>query len=904
MKMKNDYHLVLVDGSSYLFRAYHALPDLISSKGQPTGAIKGTISMIRKLMSDYPDSEVVVVFDAKGKTFRNEIYSEYKANRPAMPEDLKSQISIIQEIILLMGLPMLSISGVEADDVLGTLAAQASERNFGTLISTMDKDLAQLVSPSVTLLNTMTGNILDEAGVKKKFGVRPKQMIDFLALVGDSADNIPGVPKCGPKTAVKWLEHYGSLENLLSLAHEIKGKVGENLRESLEFLPMSFDLATIRQDLNLDESLDSLKKKQPQSQKLLDLFKELEFKNWAEELSEANERKVLGEKQDPPPNKTEYKTILTYAELDVWLKNFQESGIFALDTETTDLDYMEADLVGISFCSEIGKAAYVPLTHNYENCPAQLSRDEVLKRLSKLLVDPEITVVGQNIKYDLSVLAKFGLRVSARIEDTMLQSYVLNSVASRHNMDDLALKYLGISTTSFEDIAGKGVKQITFDKINIQIATDYASEDADITFRLYKFFTSKLEEEPKLKTIYEEIELPLVKNLSQLERKGVLIDKKLLTEQSSNLEDKIDQLEKKAYALAEEEFNLGSPKQLIRILYERLELPILKKTPKGQPSTAESVLQELAYSYPLPKIIMEYRALSKLKSTYTDQLPRQIFQGTGRVHTSYHQAVTATGRLSSSNPNLQNIPIRSEEGRQIRKAFIAKEHCKIIAADYSQIELRIMAHLSGDQGLISAFKDGLDIHKTTASEIFQLSLDEVTEDHRRKAKAINFGLIYGMSAFGLSKQLSILRNEAQDYIDSYFARYPGVLAYMERIKSEAAENGYVETLYGRRLYLSEIRSSNFHRRQAAERTAINAPMQGTAADIIKLAMISVDRWLEENQLGSGITMQVHDELVLEVPISEVELIVRELPPLMENAATLSIPLIVDLGLGRNWDQAH
>ena len=904
MKMKNDYHLVLVDGSSYLFRAYHALPDLISSKGQPTGAIKGTVSMIRKLMSDYPDSEIVVVFDAKGKTFRNEIYSEYKANRPPMPEDLKSQISKIQEIILLMGLPMVSMSGVEADDVLGTLAAQASERNFDTLISTMDKDLAQLVSPSVTLLNTMTGNILDEAGVKKKFGVRPSQMIDYLALVGDSADNIPGVPKCGPKTAVKWLEHYGSLENLLSLAHEIKGKVGENLRESLEILPMSFDLATIREDLNLDESLDSLKKKQPQSQKLLDVFKELEFKTWAEELTEPNESKLLEVKQDPAPNQSEYKTILTYAELDVWLDNLKESRIFALDTETTNLDYMEADLVGISFCSEIGKAAYVPLAHNYENCPAQLSREEVLNRLSKLLVDPEITIVGQNIKYDLSVLAKFGLRVSARIEDTMLQSYVLNSVASRHNMDDLALKYLGISTTSFEDIAGKGVKQTTFDTIDIQIATDYASEDADITFRLYKFFTSKLEEETKLKTIYEEIELPLVKNLSQLERKGVLIDKKLLTEQSSNLKDKINHLEKKAYSLAGEEFNLGSPKQLIRILYDRLELPILKKTPKGQPSTAESVLQELAYSYPLPKLIIEYRALSKLKSTYTDQLPRQIFQGTGRVHTSYHQAVTATGRLSSSNPNLQNIPIRSEEGRQIRKAFIAKENCKIIAADYSQIELRIMAHLSGDQGLISAFKDGLDIHKTTASEIFQLSLDEVTEDHRRKAKAINFGLIYGMSAFGLSKQLSILRNEAQDYIDSYFARYPGVLAYMERIKSEAAENGYVETLYGRRLYLSEIRSSNFHRRQAAERTAINAPMQGTAADIIKLAMISVDRWLEENQLGSGITMQVHDELVLEVPISEVELIVRKLPPLMENAVTLSIPLIVDLGLGKNWDQAH
>ena len=904
MNVKKDYHLVLVDGSSYLFRAYHALPDLISSKGQPTGAIKGTISMIRKLISDYPGSEVIVVFDAKGKTFRNEIYSDYKANRPAMPEDLRSQISIIREIVLLMGLPMLSVYGVEADDVMGTLAAQASERNFNTLISTMDKDLAQLVSPNVTLLNTMTGNILDEAGVKEKFGVRPNQIIDYLALVGDSADNIPGVPKCGPKTAVKWLEQYGSLENLSSSAHEIKGKVGENLRVSLEFLPMSFDLATIREDLSLEESLDSLKKRQPERQKLLDVFKELEFKNWVEEILEDDERELLEGEPEPATIATEYQTILTYAELDRWLENLKGSRIFALDTETTDIDYMKADLVGISFCYEIGKAAYVPLTHEYENCPEQLSRDEVLNRLSKLLVDPELTIVGQNIKYDLSVLAKFGIRVSARIEDTMLQSYVLNSVASRHNMDDLALKYLGISTTSFEDIAGKGVKQITFDSVDIQIATDYAAEDADVTFRLHKFFTSKLEEEPKLKAIYEEIELPLVKNLSQLERKGVLIDEKLLTEQSFTLKDKIDHLEKKAYTLAGEEFNLGSPKQLIQILYDRLELPILKKTPKGQPSTAESALQELAYSYPLPKLIIEYRALSKLKSTYTDQLPRQIFQGTGRVHTSYHQAVTATGRLSSSNPNLQNIPIKSDEGRQIRKAFIAKKNCKIIAADYSQIELRIMAHLSGDEGLISAFQNGLDIHKTTASEIFQLPLDEVLEDHRRKAKAINFGLIYGMSAFGLSKQLNILRNEAQDYIDSYFSRYPGVLAYMERVKAEAAETGYVETLYGRRLYLSEIRSSNFHRRQAAERTAINAPMQGTAADIIKRAMISVDRWLEENQLASGITMQVHDELVLEVPISEVDLVARKLPTLMESAASLSIPLIVDVGSGRNWDQAH
>ena len=860
--------------------------------------------MIRKLIADYPDSELVVVFDAKGKTFRSEIYSEYKANRPPMPEDLRSQIVIIQDIVSLMGLPMLSVPGVEADDVMGTLSAQASKKRLNTLISTMDKDLAQLVSPRVTLLNTMTGNILDEAGVEEKFGVRPNQIIDYLALVGDSVDNIPGVPKCGPKTAVKWLEKYGSLEELSSSADEIKGKVGENLRESLKFLPISVDLATIRRDVNFKENLDSLKKKQPEKQRLLNIFKELEFKTWTEELFDSNENKVSEEKQGPELDVRDYETILTYAELDKWLKNLKESGIFALDTETTDIDYMKADLVGISFCCEIGKAAYVPLTHKYENSPEQLSRDEVLLRLGKLLENPEITIVGQNIKYDLSVLAKFGLELSAKIEDTMLQSYVLNSVASRHNMDDLASKYLNITTTSFEDIAGKGAKQITFDSVDIKTASDYASEDADITFRLYQYFTNKLQAEPKLKVIYEEVELPLVRNLSKLERKGVLIDEKLLMEQSLALKDKIDELEKKAYVLAGEEFNLGSPKQLIKILYENLGLPVLKKTPKGQPSTAESALQELAYSYPLPKLIIEYRALSKLKSTYTDQLPRQIFQGTGRVHTSYHQAVTATGRLSSSNPNLQNIPIRSEEGRQIRKAFTAKKNCKIVAADYSQIELRIMAHLSEDLGLISAFKNGLDIHKTTASEIFQLPVDDVTGEHRRKAKAINFGLIYGMSAFGLSKQLNILRNEAQDYINSYFTRYPGVSAYMERIKAEAAENGYVETLYGRRLYLPEIRSANFQRRQAAERTAINAPMQGTAADIIKLAMISVDKWLKKNGLGSGITMQVHDELVLEVPLPEVDLVAKELPLLMENAASLSIPLVVDLGLGKNWDEAH
>jgi len=821
-----------------------------------------------------------------------------------MPDDLRSQISFIHQIVTLMGLPLLSVEGVEADDVIGTLVQQATNKHLDVLISTQDKDLAQLVSPTVTLLNTMTDTFLDEKGVVKKFGVRADQIKDYLALVGDASDNIPGVPKCGPKTAVKWLDEFKSLENLITNSEKIKGKIGENLRESLAFLPTSYDLVTIRKNVELDTTLEALVAKPIEAEKLVRVYKELEFKAWALEIEKGKTDETLISAQNPLTDDRNYEVILTLKDLDIWIQRLKQRTIFALDTETTDIDYMMAELVGISFCLEKGKAAYVPIAHDYEGCPEQIDLQLVLDRLRVLLADPKITIIGQNIKYDLSILAKYGLEVSARVEDTMLESYVFNSVGSRHNMDDLALKYLGISTTTFEDIAGKGSKQVTFDKIDISVATDYAAEDADITWRLHEFLSNRLKEEPKLQAIYEDLERPLTKNLSRLERRGVLVHEELLNRHGSYLQSRITDLEKKAYELAGEEFNIGSPKQLQTIFFDKLGLPVLKKTPKGQPSTAESVLQELAFSYPLPEIIMQYRTMSKLKSTYTDQLPKQIFPGTGRVHTSYHQAVTATGRLSSSSPNLQNIPIRSEDGRQIRKAFIAKPAHKIVAADYSQIELRIMAHLSQDDGLVASFRSGLDIHQTTASEIFQVAMENVTEDHRRKAKAINFGLIYGMSAFGLSKQLNISRYEAQDYIDSYFNRYPGVLEYMERIKAEASGKGYVETLYGRRLYLSEINSSNFHRRQAAERTAINAPMQGTAADIIKRAMIDADKWLEESNLASGITMQVHDELVLEVPESEIEIILQGLPSIMEGAASLSIPLIVELGVGSNWDEAH
>ena len=901
--MKNNYQVVLVDGSSYLFRAYHALPQLVSSKGQATGAIKGVISMIRKLIAEYPDSHIAVVFDAKGKSFRNEIYKDYKANRPPMPDDLRSQIEPIHNIIQLMGLPILVVDHVEADDVIGTLATQATAKKMDVLVSTGDKDMAQLVTPHVTLINTMTDTLMDGPGVEEKFGVRADQIIDYLALVGDTSDNIPGVPKCGPKTAVKWLQAFESLNGVMANAESVKGKVGEYLRDSLEFLPMSYELATIKKDLELDYSVDELEPSEPDSEGLLAIFTELEFRPWVNEI---NSDALADTNESPltPTLVTEYETVFDETQLDIWLEKLARADAFAFDTETTSIDYMEAKLVGLSFCCEVGKAAYVPMAHNYEGAPVQLAMEQVLSKIRPLLENPEKTIIGQNLKYDISVMARHGVSIKAKVIDTMLESYVLNSVASRHNMDDLALNYLGLSTVHFEDIAGKGAKQLTFNQIELDKAGHYAAEDADITFRLHQVLWPRLQAEGRLASVYQDIEIPLVPILSDVERGGVLLDEEQLKLQSRELEKRLHELEQEAYGLAGEEFNLGSPKQLQQIFFEKLGLPVIKKTPKGQPSTAEPVLQELALDYPLPRVIMEYRGLSKLKSTYTDQLPKQIAQSTGRIHTSYHQAVTATGRLSSSDPNLQNIPIRTQEGRRVRRAFIAPDGYKIMAADYSQIELRIMAHLSQDKGLIHAFNNGLDIHKSTAAEVFGGSVSEVSDDHRRSAKAINFGLIYGMSAFGLSRQLNISRGAAQDYIDLYFDRYPGVKDYMDRTRALAAEQGYVETIFGRRLYLPEIRASNFQRRQAAERTAINAPMQGTAADIIKKAMIAVHGWLASSNLDTRMTMQVHDELVLEVPEGNVQEVASGVEKLMSGAVELCIPLVVEAGVGDNWDEAH
>ena len=859
--------------------------------------------MIRKLIAEYPDSHIAVVFDAKGKTFRNEIYEDYKANRPPMPDELRSQIAPIHNIVRLMGLPILVVDHVEADDVIGTLATQASAKKINVLVSTGDKDMAQLVTPHVTLINTMTDTLMDGPGVEQKFGVRADQIIDYLALVGDTSDNIPGVPKCGPKTAVKWLQAFESLSGVIENADSVKGKVGEYLRDSLEFLPMSYELATIKKDLKLEYSIDSLAPSEPDTEGLLSIFTELEFKPWVNELSSGAPVDVNESPPTPTPL-TEYETVLDETQLDVWLATLSAADAFAFDTETTSIDYMEAKLVGLSFCCEAGKAAYVPMAHDYEGAPIQLTVELVLSKIRLLLENPDKTIIGQNLKYDISVMARHGVSIKAKIIDTMLESYVLNSVASRHNMDDLALKYLGLSTVHFEDIAGKGAKQLTFNQVELDKAGHYAAEDADITFRLHQALWPRLQAESRLASVYEDIEIPLVPILSDVELGGVLLDEEQLKLQSRELEKRLHELEQEAYGLAGEEFNLGSPKQLQEIFFEKLGLPVIKKTPKGQPSTAEPVLQELALDYPLPKVIMEYRGLSKLKSTYTDQLPKQVARSTGRIHTSYHQAVTATGRLSSSNPNLQNIPIRTDEGRRVRRAFIAPDGYKIMAADYSQIELRIMAHLSQDKGLIHAFKNELDIHKATAAEVFGGAVSDVSDDHRRSAKAINFGLIYGMSAFGLSRQLNISRGAAQDYIDLYFSRYPGVKDYMERTRALAAEQGYVETIFGRRLYLPEIRASNFQRRQAAERTAINAPMQGTAADIIKKAMINVHGWLASANLNTRMTMQVHDELVLEVPEENIQEVASGVEKLMSSAVELCIPLVVEAGVGDNWDEAH
>lgn len=895
--MENKPSLILIDGSSYLFRAFHGLPRLVSTKGQDTGAIRGVVSMIRKLMSDYPESQIAVVFDAKGKTFRNDLYEDYKANRPPMPEELRSQIQPIHDILKAMGLPLLVVEGVEADDVIGTLASQATLRKMDVLISTGDKDMAQLVNRHITLINTMNDLTSDIEGVKEKFGVAPNQIIDYLALIGDTSDNIPGVPKVGPKTAVKWLSEYGSIDSIMAHAEEFKGKVGDNLRASLKQLPLSYKLATIKLDVELAVELDDLVIGTPDNEALARMFMEFEFKQWTQEL--------LGEATTPRKKiQKNYELITTEIDLDRWIDDLEKAELFAFDTETTSLNYMIAELVGVSFCIKAGNAAYVPCGHDYAGAPRQLSRDQLLNRLKPLLENPEVCKVGQNLKYDKSVLARYDIELRGITHDTMLESYILNSVASRHNMDDLALKYLGINTIHFEDIAGKGAKQLTFNQINLDQAGDYAAEDADVTMQLHNELWPRLSAVRSLREVFEQIEMPLLPVLSRVERNGVLLDADLLREQSANLGIRLEKLQQQAWSLAGEEFNLGSPKQLQEIFYEKLKLPILKKTPKGQPSTAEPVLQELALDFPLPEVILEYRGLSKLKSTYTDQLPNQINPATNRIHTSYHQAVAATGRLSSTDPNLQNIPIRTEEGRRIRKAFIAPRGYALVAADYSQIELRIMAHLSQDSGLLEAFARGDDVHQATAAEVFAVARDRVTAEQRRSAKAINFGLIYGMSAFGLGRQLNISRTDAQEYIDLYFARYPGVRDYMDATRKIAAEQGFVETLFGRRLYLPEIKSSNFMRRQAAERTAINAPMQGTAADIIKKAMISVDNWLEESGRDARMIMQVHDELVLEVAESQVEEVIAVLTERMSAAAVLDVPLVVDVGCGNNWEEAH
>ena len=894
--MSNQFNVILVDGSSYLFRAYHALPPLTSASGHPTGAIKGVVSMIRRLDADFPDAQVIVVFDAKGKTFRNDLYADYKANRPPMPEDLRVQIEPIHQIIQQMGLPLVVEEGVEADDVIGTFAAQAAAEGKSVLISTGDKDMAQLVGPNVTLMNTMTDSFLDEAAVVEKFGVKPDQIIDYLALVGDTVDNIPGVPKCGPKTAVKWLTAYGSMQGVIDNADKVTGKVGEYLRDSIKHLPLSYDLATIRTQLDLPNAI-SFQSAPPNTKALRDLFARYELMTWLAELESGPEPLTEAVAVN-------YDLVLSESDFERWMDRIDRASVFAFDTETTGLDYMDAALVGVSVCTAPGQAAYIPFGHDYEGAPAQLDRAQVLSRLAVHLTNSEKLIVGQNLKFDISILAQHGTQVTSPIADTMLESYVYNSVATRHNMEDLAAKYLHRKTVKFEEIAGKGAKQLTFNQIPLEAAAHYAAEDADITLQLHEALWPKIVGDNRLLPVYRDIELPLVQVLSQIERNGVYLDCDQLTAQSADIGVQLEALAVEAYELAGEQFNLSSPKQLQAILFEKLQLPVLKKTPKGQPSTNEAVLQELALDYPLPKVVMSYRGLSKLKSTYTDQLPKQVRAQTGRLHTSYHQAVAATGRLSSTDPNLQNIPIRTEAGRKVRKAFVAPPGCKLLAADYSQIELRIMAHLSRDPGLTTAFAEGLDIHRATAAEVFGVDHDSVTSDQRRSAKAINFGLIYGMSAFGLAKQLGISRSDAQIYMDTYFERYPGVQQYMQTIRDQAAEQGYVETWFGRRLYLPEINSSNFQMRQAAERTAINAPMQGTAADIIKRAMIDVQHWLDESQTAAKVIMQVHDELVLEVEDAALEATQARVVDLMENAAQLEIPLIVEVGVAEDWEGAH
>jgi DNA polymerase I len=892
--------LVLIDGSSYLYRAYHALPKLTNSAGEPTGALHGVLTMIGKLVREQPAGHIAVVFDAPGKTFRDDMYADYKANRPPMPEDLRDQVEPLIDAVRAMGLPMLRVEGVEADDVIGTLCRRSAERGLNVLVSTVDKDMAQLVNDNVTLVNTMTGQVLDRDGVKKKFDVFPEQIIDYLALVGDSSDNIPGVPRVGAKTAAKWLNRYPTADDIIENAGEIGGKVGESLRENVEQLELSRELATIRQDLELPTEYDDLTPGDADTTALREIYGRFELRQLLRQLDEDDD--------GSPPEKVEtggdYETVLDWDAFERWHEAIKKADLVAFDTETTSLDYMEAELVGISLSIEAGKAAYLPLAHDYPGAPAQLPRDDVLDKLRAWLEDPARKKVGHHLKYDAHVLARYGIGLAGMAYDSMLESYVLNSVATRHDMDSTARHYLGRETIHYEDVAGKGAKQLTFDQVDLETAAPYAAEDADVTLQLHEKLWSELGKIESLRKVYTEIEQPLVPVLLAMEETGVLIDRQMLADQSHELTQRMAELEAQAHDLAGGPFNLGSPKQLQQILFEQQELPVIRKTPKGQPSTAEDVLAELANEYELPRVIIEYRGVSKLKSTYTDKLPLQIKESTGRVHTSYHQAVAATGRLSSTDPNLQNIPIRTPEGRRIRQAFVAPRGKVLLAADYSQIELRIMAHLSGDDGLQSAFAAGQDIHRATAAEVFETEFDDVSDDQRRSAKAVNFGLMYGMSAFGLARQLNVPRGQAQEYIDLYFDRYPGVKAFMDDIRENAKKQGFVETVFGRRLYLPEINARNPQRRQYAERTAINAPMQGTAADIIKRAMITVQDWLLSSRPGARMIMQVHDELVFEVDKDAVDEVRDKVVALMEEAADLDVALKVDAGAGKNWDEAH
>jgi len=910
--MTDASRLILVDGSSYLFRAFHALPPLTNSKGLNTGAAKGVIGMLKRLQADNPNDQLVVIFDAKGPTFRNDIYSEYKANRPPMPEELREQIEPIHNVIRAMGLPLLSISGVEADDVIGTLSEMASAEQRPVLISTGDKDMAQLVNDYVTLVNTMTQVVLDRDGVVDKFGVPPELIIDLLALMGDSVDNIPGVAGVGEKTALALLQHLGGISDIYSQLDRvaelpIRGakSLGEKLSASKEMAELSYVLATIKTDCELALSESDLRSSSPDTDRLIDLYRDLEFKSWLDELLSPG--LFADSPSEPVPSQVSDLSVVTITDqavFDTWLSRLEAAPLFAFDTETTSLNYMQAEIVGLSFAIEPGEAAYVPLAHLNPGLEGQLDRDQILAQMKPLLESSAVKKVGQHLKYDANVLANHGITLHGIAHDTMLQSYIIDAVGSRHDMGSLALKYLGQRVISFEEVAGKGVKQVSFDHVDIEQAAAYAAEDADVTLRLHETLLPKLEAEPSLNDVYQRLELPLVPVLSKIERNGAFVSVDKLRAQSHEIAIRLAELESQACDLAGQPFNLASPKQLGEILFEKLELPVIKKTPKGAPSTAEDVLAELANDYELPAVLIEHRGLAKLKSTYTDKLPEMVDSRTGRVHTSYHQAVTATGRLSSSDPNLQNIPIRTQEGRRIRQAFIAPEGRKIVAADYSQIELRIMAHLSSDAGLLHAFANELDVHSATAAEVFDVSLEGVTTDQRRKAKAINFGLIYGMSAFGLAKQIGVARGEAQEYIDRYFARYPGVADYMDATRAIAHEQGYVETLLGRRLYLPEINARNKQRQLAAERTAINAPMQGTAADIIKLAMIDVDAWLTDTGLDAKMIMQVHDELVFEVADDACETLCDNVTQRMANVIELQVPLLTEVGVGDNWDEAH